>query len=195
MVALRGLARTLHSNFGFEPRNAMLVDTDLAIGGYRGDSIAQMQKRMIEAGQTIPGVESVGLIGRAPLTGGGFSSLIFNSETADLRPANAVLNAMRFNISPEYLHAARTALVAGRPFSWHDDKDSPRVAIVNQRLAEKVFGSAPKAVGGALLDLPTADLRTCLLDAPAGYSAAAALVGHDPQIRRQDALVPPFGTI
>ena len=29
MVAVRGLVRSLHSNFGFEPRNAMLVDTDL----------------------------------------------------------------------------------------------------------------------------------------------------------------------
>jgi 4'-phosphopantetheinyl transferase len=52
-----------------------------------------------------------------------------------------------------------------------------------------------KAVGGALLDAPTADLRTCHLDAPAGYSAAVALVGQNPQIRRQDTLVLPFGTV
>jgi hypothetical protein len=32
-VALRGLARSLHTNFGFEPRNAMLVDTNLTAGG------------------------------------------------------------------------------------------------------------------------------------------------------------------
>jgi len=44
-----------------------------------------------------------------------------------------------------------------------------------------------KAVGGALLDPPTADLRTCPLDAPEGYSAAVALIGHTPRIRRQDA--------
>ncbi|MGO8791868.1 MAG: hypothetical protein ACLQVL_31395 [Terriglobia bacterium] len=37
IVAVRGLARSLHSNFGFEPRNAMLVDTDLTMAGYRGD--------------------------------------------------------------------------------------------------------------------------------------------------------------
>jgi len=52
-----------------------------------------------------------------------------------------------------------------------------------------------KAVGGALMDAPTADLRTCHLEAPQGYSATLALVGHNPRIRRQDALVPPFGTV
>ena len=62
MVAVRGLARSLHSNFGFEPRNAMLVDADLNLAGYRGDRVPPMQKRMIDAVATIPGVESVGLI-------------------------------------------------------------------------------------------------------------------------------------
>ena len=27
----------MHSNFGFEPRNAMVVDTDLNMAGYTGD--------------------------------------------------------------------------------------------------------------------------------------------------------------
>jgi hypothetical protein len=31
IVAVRGLARSLHSNFGFNPRNAMLVDADLKL--------------------------------------------------------------------------------------------------------------------------------------------------------------------
>jgi putative copper export protein len=29
LVAVRGLARSLHSNFGFDPKGAMLVETDL----------------------------------------------------------------------------------------------------------------------------------------------------------------------
>ena len=35
---------------------------------------------------------------------------------------------------PEYFHAAGTALLSGRNFTWHDDKNSPRVAIVNRRI-------------------------------------------------------------
>ncbi len=148
MVAVRGLARSLHANFGFEPRNAILVKTDLNIAGYRGDRVSEMQKRMLDAVETIPGVESVGLVGRPPLDGGGFAEAIFTDLTTDLRPSNAAANAFRLNISPGYLRAAGTVLLAGRAFSWHDGKGSPRVAIVNRELARKIFGSTISAVGG-----------------------------------------------
>jgi predicted permease len=39
MVALRGLMRSMHSNFGFDPRNALLADTDLTAAGYTGERI------------------------------------------------------------------------------------------------------------------------------------------------------------
>jgi predicted permease len=39
MVAVRGLLRSLHSNFGFEPRNAILANTDLTMAGYSNDRI------------------------------------------------------------------------------------------------------------------------------------------------------------
>ena len=32
LVAVRGLLRSIHSSFGFAPRNAMLVETDLKYG-------------------------------------------------------------------------------------------------------------------------------------------------------------------
>src|SRR5271167_2413275 len=45
MVAVRGLMRSMHSNFGFEPQNAMLVDTDLTTAGYSGERVPAMQRR------------------------------------------------------------------------------------------------------------------------------------------------------
>jgi predicted permease len=147
IVAVRGLARSLGSNFGFEPRNAMLIETDLDSADYRGDKAIEMQKRMLDSVRTIPGVESVGLIGRPPLYGGGFAALVFTDQTTDLRPANAALTAMKYNVSPEYLHAAGTVLMTGRGFDWHDDKDSERVGVVNRELAGKIFGSTMNAVG------------------------------------------------
>ena len=47
----------MHSNFGFEPRNVMLVDTDLKTAGYSGDRVLPMQRRMIDALRAIPGVD------------------------------------------------------------------------------------------------------------------------------------------
>jgi predicted permease len=147
LVAVRGLMRSLHDRFGFEPQNTLLADTDLAMGGYNTETVAAMQKRMIDALETIPGVESVGLADGVPLSEGTNDSTVFSDNASDLRPANAVADAALFRISPEYFRAAGTALVSGRAFTWHDDKDAPRVAVVNRVFARKLFGSEAKAIG------------------------------------------------
>ena len=148
LVAVRGVVRSMHSNFGFEPHNAMLADTDLSMAGHSGESVAEMQKRMIHALETIPAVKSVGLVDAAPLAAGGFTgALAFTDETTDLRPGNAAARAYMFSISPEYFDAAGTPLLSGRVFGWHDDKNAPPVAVVNQEFARMVFGSMAKAMG------------------------------------------------
>ncbi len=71
MVAVRGLVRSLHSNFGFEPRNALLVNAEVKLAGYSGERVSPMQRRMLDAIEKIPAVESVGLIDQPPLAMGG----------------------------------------------------------------------------------------------------------------------------
>ncbi len=148
MVAVRGLMHSLHSNFGFEPQNAMLMETGLDMAGYRSDAAPTMQRRIIEAMEKIPGVTSVGLIDFMPLFGSyANDSLVFRDDTADLRRSNAAARPAMYRISPEYFHAAGTALLAGRAFTWHDDKNAPRVAVINNEFARKMFGSAKNAIG------------------------------------------------
>jgi predicted permease len=148
MVAVRGLMRSMHSNFGFEPRNTMLVDTDLKTAGYSGDSVPAMQRRMIDALRAIPGVDSVGSVNYPPLDiGGPWQGLVYTDTTGDLSPSNAAADPYLFNISPDYFRASGTSLLAGRAFSWHDDTNAPRVAVVNREFASKILGSIPDAVG------------------------------------------------
>lgn len=148
LVALRGLARSLHSHFGFEPRNAALLETALNMAGYTGDQVTPMQKRMVDALKTIPGVQFVGSVDRPPLYYGANGSNVFTDKTVDLRPSNAAAQVATYNISPEYFHAAGTALLSGRAFTWHDDKNGQRVAVVNREFARKIFGSVTNAIGG-----------------------------------------------
>ncbi len=147
LVAVRGMVRSLHSNFGFEPRNAMLVETDLAFTGYAGDKAPPMQKRMFESLGGIPGVETVGFSDGLLLEDTN-DSIVFRGDATDLRPAKAAADAYYYHISPEYLRAEGTVLLAGRTFTWHDDKNAPRVGVVNLEFARRVFGSANKALGG-----------------------------------------------
>ena len=148
MVAVRGLMRSTHSHVGFEPNSAMLADTDLTMAGYRSDTAPAIQKRMIDALAAIPGTESVGLIDQVPLWGGRATASVFTDRTVDLRPSTAAANPVTYKISPGYFQAAGTALLAGRVPTWHDDKDAPRVAVINQEFARRIFGSVTNAIGG-----------------------------------------------
>ena len=148
MVAVRGLARAMHSNFGFDPRNTILVRTVLDMAGYRSDAVPAMQKRMLDAVEAVPGVTAVGLSDWVPLAEGGVNSArVFTDETADLRPANAAAIAARVRISAGYLRAAGTPLLSGRNITLHDDGRAPPVAVVNVEFARSVFGSATGAIG------------------------------------------------
>ena len=148
MVAVRGLVRSLYGNFGFE-RNTMLLSVDLAMAGYSGDRVPDMQRRMIDAMETIPGVERAGLVNNYPplAYGAGSRANIFKDETRDLRQTNVAAMPYRYDISAGYFGAAGTALLMGRDFTWHDDQHAPAVAVANRAFAGKLFGSVANAVG------------------------------------------------
>jgi len=148
LVAVRGLMHATHGNFGFEPKDSLLVGADLRMAGYSAERTPQVQTRMIDRIAAIPGVASVGLTDALLLNDQNTSS-VFSDKTADLRPSNAALSDVYlYHVSPDYLHAEGTALLAGRGFTWHDDKNSPRVAIVNQEFAHRIFGSVENSIGG-----------------------------------------------
>jgi len=79
---------------------------------------------------------------------GANGSNVFTDKTTDLRPSNATAEAALYNVSPKYFDAAGTVLLAGRSFSWHDDKNSPRVAVINREFARKMFGSVSGTLSG-----------------------------------------------
>ena len=148
LVAVRGLMRSVQSNFGFDPENVMLASTDLRMAGYDGERVPQMQRRLLDAVAAIPGVTSAGFIDNVPLGLGAGDSYVYTDATTDFRPTNYAADAMNYIVSPGYLQAAGTRLLAGRDLSFQDDKPAPKAALVNRRFAEKVFGSVQKAVGG-----------------------------------------------
>jgi predicted permease len=148
LVAVRGLARSMHSSFGFVPQNVMLVNGDLHMGGYSDERMPQMQRRMLDAAAATPGVTAVGYIDNLPLSLGSGDSYVYTDSTTDFRPTNEAADAMNYHISPGYLEAAGTRLLAGRDLTMQDDSKAPTVALVNRQFALKVFGSVDKAIGG-----------------------------------------------
>ncbi len=147
LVALRGMNRSLHAPMGFVPQGTMVADTDMQMAGYSDDSAFPVQRRMIQAASEIPGVQAAGTIDSLPLGGGSSNWPVYREGTTDLRSSNSVMTPHSYGISPRYLQAARTTLVAGRDFTWDDGHKTPNVAIVNEFFARKMFGDVQSAIG------------------------------------------------
>jgi ABC-type antimicrobial peptide transport system permease subunit len=123
----------------------MLAETDLTMAGYRQDQFLPMQKRMLEEVAQLPGVSAVGIMDRTILGPSCCGSEgVFRAGATDFR--KEVFDAYNFAISPGYLDAAGTRLLAGRSISWSDDVNSPQVAVINATFARMLFGDKP-AVG------------------------------------------------
>jgi predicted permease len=148
LVAVRGLARSMHSSFGFVPQNVMLAGAALEMAGYADERVPQMQRRMLDAAAAIPGVTAVGYVDHLPLGIEGGDSYVYSDSTTDFRPTNVAADAMNYNISPGYITAAGTQLLAGRDLAMSDDSKAPIAALVNRQFAVKVFGSVNRAIGG-----------------------------------------------
>ena len=73
--------------------------------------------------------------------------MVFTDKTTDLRTSNAAANVIEYSVSPGYFDVANTAMLSGRAFTWHDDKQAPRVAMINQEFAREVFGSLTHTTG------------------------------------------------
>lgn len=148
LVAVRGMIRSLHASFGFDPGNSMQINTDLSMSGYKGDQIPPVQRRLLDAIQGIPGVTAAAYGDRVPLDLGWSDNTVYPDSTTEYKPSNSVAEAMEYKVSPGYFQAAATRLLAGRSFTWDDSKGKPMVAVVNAEFARKVFGSEQKALGG-----------------------------------------------
>jgi predicted permease len=146
LVSFRGMERSLHAPIGFVPQGATLAEADMHMGGYSDRSALPVQQRLIEAVGHIPGVTAVGTIDNTPLGTGGSSTPVYREGTDDQRQSNSVMAAHYYSISPGYLKAAETRLLAGRDITWQDNATKPRVALVNQTFARRMFGNT-SAVG------------------------------------------------
>jgi putative ABC transport system permease protein len=111
------------------------------------EDVARFHERLSDRLAAAPGVERVGVISVAPLSGvlATVPFSVAGQESDERSWPSANLRA----ISPDYASAVGTRLLHGRPFSELDRSSTPRVALVSAALAERFMSGS--AVGRRLL--------------------------------------------
>jgi predicted permease len=141
-VSLRGLGKALTMDLGFKPQNAVRTHFDLSQAGYTSDGAAdRFQRQLLERVSQLPGVEAAGYANTTPLSLDASMAAVFSQQSVDLRRSNKAFDTYFYDVSPGYLAASGTALLAGRDVSFADTAKAPAVAIVNQEFARRLFHS------------------------------------------------------
>ncbi len=144
LLVMAGLfLRTLQSvnrvDVGFTGRNNVIaVWFDLALQGYPEEKRESFYCDLLARVQSLPRVEAASLANNLPLS----DRLIGTRVEADSSAAGAnqpsftvFFNAVR----PGYFRTVGTPLLRGRDFTTQDDASAPRVVIVNETLAQRLW--------------------------------------------------------
>ena len=138
-------------------QNLRLVDTGIRLdhlimfqinprfSGYTEEQAAAARKRVLDRVGALPGVRSVSATSDPELAGDNTSGdIVLAGYTAK---EDEDMTAELPFVTPGYFSTLGIPLLAGREFTDGDGAASQRVAIVNEALARKYFGSAQNAIG------------------------------------------------
>ena len=123
---------------GFSSHNILMASYDLFGAGYTEPRGIQFDRQLLTRLETLPGVQSVMLTNRTPLTfaGGGSTSV---KPEGFVPPPNVSMETQMAIVSPQYFATLRLPLAKGRDFTEQDSKESQRVIIVNQTFADRYW--------------------------------------------------------
>ena len=123
---------------GFDPSDVVAVDVLLPEADRTPEERALYFDELQERVAALPGVRSVGLMNRLPLRDGGWSGPISTPDRPELVDTNRP-NAMYRPVTPDLFETLGANLVAGRGIQDTDRPDGPRVAVINQTFADRVW--------------------------------------------------------
>jgi len=145
ILVVRSLQHALSLNLGFQPEHAVLL-LDLGAQGYDEPRSREFQRRLLDRVRGMPGIQAAGISYGLPLDPtNSLSDAIYLEGKPEPRPVD-VPDALLFAITPGYLEAMHTRLIAGRDVDQRDKAGAPVVALVNETFVRRLL-SGQDAIG------------------------------------------------
>ena len=176
---VRALQRAAEIDPGFDPRGVELASLDLSLGGYTDETGPLFARQLIERVRATPGVESASLSAVVPLgmSGLGLGGVALPGADRERDSIGADWNV----VEPGYFATMRTPILRGRDFTNADRAGAPWVAIVNQRLANRLWPNQDPIGKTLVQDAGPDDLRTLTVVGVA-RDAKYRTLGEEPRL-------------
>src|SRR5262249_53104417 len=133
---------------GFNADGVVLASFDPFLNGYDETRGREFYRRLVERVKRLPGMQSVSLARRLPLT---LSGIAFANVTIEgYTPGHD--GDMRINyetVGPQYFQTMGIRLTRGRDFDGRDNERAPGVVVINETMARR-FWPGPNPVEAAM---------------------------------------------
>jgi putative ABC transport system permease protein len=149
-LMIRSFMHLISANLGVKPENVLTMELSISRLKYPDEQHrVNFYEQLMDRLQNLPGVQKAGAINYVPM---GRSNTSSNFRIADQpAPPKGKEPLADFQVvTRQYFEAIGTPLLQGRTFTDQDKKESPRVLVINERLAKRYF-PAGDALGKRLI--------------------------------------------
>jgi predicted permease len=137
-LVFKSFSRLQSLSLGYEPRALFTARLELPWRVYNNrEKVDTFAKALLDKVRTIPGVQNAAISSNGPLMGG-WQTGFWREENPRPQPSD-MLNSDLEVVGGDYFQTLKVPLVRGRTFNERDTKDSPRVIIIDQAMAEQYF--------------------------------------------------------
>jgi putative ABC transport system permease protein len=137
-LVLKSFSKMQALQLGYEPGGLFSARLELPWKIYSSrDKIGTFTKALLDKVGALPGVQSVAIGSNSPLMGSWQTGFVREGVPAP-SPSNMPSADLEV-ITGDYFATFKVPLLRGRTFNERDTKDSPRVVVIDQAMAEQFF--------------------------------------------------------
>jgi predicted permease len=138
-LLLRTLQNLRSFDPGFDKTNVLLASINPSLNGYSPEKSHSFYDELLLRTRSLPGVKTASLASDTPISGGwdqnGIVAEGYTPREGEKTSADVTI------VSPDYFKTLEMSLLLGRDFTDQDRQGSPKVTIVNEKLARHFFGT------------------------------------------------------
>jgi len=144
-LMLKTFAKLATLDTGFDRNQVLLIRVDPRYASVPLDRRLPLYQELQRRLAAVPGVRSASFADITPVSGSDSNQIVHVEGYVPKSRKDMVVWIN--SISPGFFVTMQTPFIAGRDFNDHDTLHAPLVAVINQSMASKFFGSPLSAVG------------------------------------------------
>ncbi len=147
-MTARMLVRQLRADAGVDVERLAILSTTFSDAGIGADAREAALLDLLARVEALPGVSSVALTTRLPISGGGSTTTVV--EGYEPPAGTGALELPFAYVSPGYFETVGMRVLAGRGYGPDDAVGEDRSVIVNEAAARRFWGDPDAALGGRI---------------------------------------------